>query len=94
MAGIFRWDNGELIPGTEGITPGRRIDLSSWNTGSHSLRFADFSRQRLWEAKFNLSWLDRARFSDANLARADFTESTLAGANLTGAILSSANLYF
>ncbi len=26
-ADIFRWDNGQVIPGTEGITPGPRVQL-------------------------------------------------------------------
>ena len=29
QADIFRWDNGQLIPGTEGITPGPGVNLSS-----------------------------------------------------------------
>ena len=26
-ADIYRWDNGQVIPGTEGITPGPGVDL-------------------------------------------------------------------
>jgi hypothetical protein len=25
-AQVYRWDNGQVIPGTEGITPGRQLD--------------------------------------------------------------------
>src|SRR5688572_7252822 len=46
QADIFRWDNGELIPGTEDIRPGPGVDLSSpmgeWNSPQRNLRFADF----------------------------------------------------
>ena len=47
QADIFRWDNGQLIPGTEGITPGPGVNLSSpygeWSSPQRNLRFADFS---------------------------------------------------
>ena len=42
-ADIFRWDTGELIPGTEGIEPGPGVDLAVWRTDDHNLRYADFS---------------------------------------------------
>jgi hypothetical protein len=29
QADIFRWDNGQLVPGTQGITPGPGVNLSS-----------------------------------------------------------------
>lgn len=41
-ADIFRWDNGELIPGTEGIALGPGVDLSRWNVQSgRALLYAD-----------------------------------------------------
>ena len=43
QADIFRWDNGQLIPGTEVITPGPGADLSGWSSPERNLRFADFS---------------------------------------------------
>ena len=43
QADIFRWDNGQLIPGTEGITPGPGVDLSEWSSPERNLGFADFT---------------------------------------------------
>ena len=40
-ADIFRWDNGQLIPGTEGITPGPGVMLDH-----HELAYADLRNQR------------------------------------------------
>ena len=85
QADIFRWDNGLVIPGTEGITPGPGIDLNNWNTDPHNLKYADFSGGLdLSGAGFANSWLDFANFQGLNLASASFYHSTLTGANLTG----------
>ena len=94
-ADIYRWDTGEVIPGTEGIEPGPGLDLSSqihwepevglvsdgpWNTGGHNLRYADFSNGvDLTGATFRRSWLDYSDFSGANLTNVD-----LGGAIVTG----------
>src|SRR5688572_17912435 len=68
LADIFRWDNGQLIPGTEGITPGPSVYLSDWNSTNHNLRYADFSAGLDFRgAQFYQSWLENARFSRANL---------------------------
>lgn len=83
-ADIFRWDNGRLIPGTEGITPqpGVRLDF-------RDLRFADLAKRNLHGSSFR----------HANLTRADLSESSLSGsdltlANLSQAVLVGANLEF
>ena len=91
-ADIFRWDDGQLIPGTEGITPGPGVNLSSqmreWSSPQRNLRFADFSGGLdFTEATFAHSWLDNSRFNGANL-----TNAVLVGASLTNADLSAANL--
>ena len=92
-ADIYRWDNGNVIPGTQGITPGPGVDLSYWNTAARNLRFADFSGGLdLTGSNFYFSWVDDADFSGANLTSAYFAESTLTNANLTGANLTSADL--
>ncbi len=92
-ADIYRWDNGQLIPGTEGITPGPGVRLDGWNTETHNLRYADFSGGLdLTEADFHESWLDGVDFSAANLALAGLYSSTLSDANLAGANLTHANV--
>jgi uncharacterized protein YjbI with pentapeptide repeats len=90
-ADIYRWDNGQVIPGTEGITPGQNIDLSLWNGDSHNLRYADFSGDLSFSNFFN-SWVDNARFINANLTGASLSNSTLTNANLTAANLTNAEL--
>jgi uncharacterized protein YjbI with pentapeptide repeats len=102
QADIYRWDNGELIPGTEGITPGPGVNLGSpigeWSSPQRNLRFADFSvALDLSQAVFSSSWLDNARFynanlTDANLSGATLTDASLRWATLTNADLSGTNL--
>jgi hypothetical protein len=45
-ADIYRWDTNQLIPGTQGIPPGPRVNLSSpmgeWSSPQRNLRFAEF----------------------------------------------------
>ena len=106
-ADIYRWDTGELIPGTEGIEPGPGVQLRAWNEDNRNLNYADFSGGLdLTEAEFGHmlflgnpqgSWLAYANFSDAMLVGADFGRSTLTAAdfsraNLTDAYLSHAGL--
>jgi hypothetical protein len=42
-AQIFRWDNGEICPGTEGVTPGPGLVLPNYRTVSRNLEYADLS---------------------------------------------------
>jgi uncharacterized protein YjbI with pentapeptide repeats len=81
QADIYRWDNGQLIPGTEGITPGRGGELDHRN-----LEFAELNETDLTDARFDSSNLTRARFFSATL-----TNSNLSAANLTEADLGNAN---
>ena len=61
QADILRWDTGEVIPGTEEIEPGPRLEMSGWNEESQNLRFADFSGGvDLTRSNFGGSWLDDA----------------------------------
>ncbi len=62
-ADIFRGDDGQLIPGTEGITPGPGVQLSEWDTNAKNLRYADFSGMNLSNSKLYFSWLDNADLS-------------------------------
>ena len=54
-ADIYRWDNGQLIPGTEGITPGPGVVLDH-----HELAFAALSERDLTGARFDFSNLTNA----------------------------------
>ena len=54
-ADIYRWDNGQLIPGTEGITPGPGVVLDH-----HELAFAALSERDLTGARFDFSNLTSA----------------------------------
>lgn len=76
-ADIYRWDNGQVIPGTEGITPGPGVQLDHLD-----LQYADLVR-------FDLSGAD---LSQSNLTSAIFHSSTLTGTNLSGANLTGAGL--
>ena len=76
-ADIYRWDTGEVIPGTEGIEPGPGVDLSHMD-----LEYADLS----------LGDLTGVNFEAANLANASLRSSTLTGANLIDVDLTSAYL--
>ena len=81
-ADIYRWDKGEVIPGTEEIVLGPETELSSWNTDAQNLRYGDFSGS-VWESRdltdsqFSGSWLDGARFINTNLTDANFAHSSL-----------------
>jgi hypothetical protein len=86
-ADIFRWDNGQLIPGTEGFTPGPGVDLSSpmgqWSSPQRNLRFADFSGGLdLTEASFWRSWLDNSDWYPPSAKRVKFAPATTAPAKL------------
>ncbi|MFO0911799.1 MAG: pentapeptide repeat-containing protein [Pirellulales bacterium] len=90
-AQIYRWDNGQLIPGTKGIAPGPGVALSGWKTDKRNLRFGDFQGD-LTAAKFTDSWLDDARFVGAKLSHAQLDHTSLQRANFQGADLTYANL--
>ncbi|MFO0897978.1 MAG: pentapeptide repeat-containing protein [Pirellulales bacterium] len=92
-AQILRWDNGQVIPGAEGITPGPGVQLDQWNTDAHNLRFADFAGSLdLSQANFHASWLESARFTGANLAGARLEAASLAAADLSGVVVKGASL--
>jgi uncharacterized protein YjbI with pentapeptide repeats len=81
-ADIYRWDNGQVIPGTEGITPGPGVRLDRVN-----LDFADFRSADLTGASLVNSRLSRANLANSNLSRSAFRHSTLTDANLIGAVV-------
>ena len=96
--GVFRWDNSQLIPGTEGIAPGPGVQLDH-----RELAFASLWRQDLSGSRFDLSNLTSADLSEsiltgaslnsANLTSVNLNSSKLTSADLTGANLSQASLY-
>lgn len=91
-ADIFRWDDGELIPGTEGIEPGPGVSL--WNL---DLTAANLASTNLANSFLSNSNLTNADLSAANLSRAIVSyfgePSTLENANLSAANLSDALLH-
>ena len=72
QADIKNWQTGETIPGTENITPGPGVNLSSWNTTSKNLDYAALMNMDLFNARFNNSWLKYANFNESNLKEARF----------------------
>jgi uncharacterized protein YjbI with pentapeptide repeats len=76
-ADITTWNNGQVIPGTQGIALGPGVDLSGWNTPGHQLEFAAF-------ASYNLT---NASFATSDIASAQFGHSILTGANFSGAVI-------
>jgi uncharacterized protein YjbI with pentapeptide repeats len=104
-AEIYRWDTGELIPGTESISFGSaRLNLSGWNTDARNLRFAElsgwhpiigesnFSNSDFSFARFHGSYLDGVNFSGANLTGASLHRATAIDAVFAGAILTDADI--
>ena len=73
-ADIFRWDNGQAIPGTQGIVAGPNISLKS-----KSLQFAELSNADLTNVQFDLANLTSARLSGATIAGATFYSTTSKG---------------
>ncbi|MCA9167147.1 MAG: pentapeptide repeat-containing protein [Planctomycetales bacterium] len=84
---VYRWDNGEVIGGTEqlSVIPGA-------NLSRLPLAYADFRNADLSGARFSESILVRANFQDADAADTSFQAANMLGANwensrITGAML-------
>jgi uncharacterized protein YjbI with pentapeptide repeats len=102
-ADVYRWDNNQLIPGTEGITPGPGVqldhrELEYARLESFVLIGANFELSNLTSARLDESNLTSANLSGANLTRATFrgrpnlTDANLTNANLTRAQLAATTL--
>lgn len=92
-AQIYNWLTGEVIPGTENITPEPEMYLRGWGNFQQNLRYADFSSNiDLHNANFSYCWLNYARFNGDNLSGVTYSYSDLGNADLTGAVLTNANL--
>ena len=83
-ADIYRWDTGEVIPGTEGITPGPGVQLDN--------RQLEYAKLGGWNPGEAID-LTGAIFEESNLTNAQLNVSTLTNANLKGANLRNANLF-
>jgi uncharacterized protein YjbI with pentapeptide repeats len=66
-ADIYRWDDGQLIPGTEGISAAPAVDLSYLQ-----LQYADLTGANLTSARFYATDLTSASFSGAAIDAANF----------------------
>ena len=82
---------GQVIPGTQGITPGPGIDLSNWNTSGHVLTYASLSNFNLANATFADSFLGSADLGNSDLTGAVFVDSDLRDAKFNGAIIKRAD---
>ena len=78
-ADVYRWDNGQVIPGTEGITPGPAVQLDH-----RQLQYADLRE----------SDLTGASFVQSDLTLASLNLSTLTDVNLSGAVILVANFAY
>lgn len=96
-AQIYNWDTGEVIAGTEGITPGPGLTLTSANlqyadfSGSLNLNGSDFQLSILDHARFNLADMTYSSFRFASLIESDFSNSDLSNVTLENADLTDAN---
>jgi uncharacterized protein YjbI with pentapeptide repeats len=85
--GIYRWDNGQLIPGTENITPAPGVDVSRMD-----LRYGNLAGYDLSSGNFNRTNLGNADLRNANLAQGSFDHASLADVQLANASLVNADL--
>lgn len=81
-ADIYRWDNGEVIPGTEGvdIVPGTRV----WNLDLH---FADLTNRDMSQIKFDYVHMAYAKLNGSDLTGTEFRNLSMPGVDFTGANL-------
>jgi uncharacterized protein YjbI with pentapeptide repeats len=90
-AQIYNDQTGQMIPGTQRITPGPGVDLNGWNTPGHELEFANLVSIDLTNASFATSDLTYASFLGSTLENSDFTNANLTNCNLSAASIDSAN---
>ena len=76
---IYRWDNGELIPGTEDIALIEGSDLAEF-----ALSYGDLSRRRLIAINMSGADLSQVAFDSSRLARVNLERSNLSNAILDG----------
>jgi uncharacterized protein YjbI with pentapeptide repeats len=76
---IYRWHTGEVIPGTEGITPGPGVQLDH-----HELAYANLRELNLTDSRFDNSNLNGAYLYNSALTNADLTGAVVTGTNFGG----------
>jgi uncharacterized protein YjbI with pentapeptide repeats len=76
QADIFRWDNGQLIPGTAGITPGPSAQLE---LDHRELKFANLEGLDLTGASLESSDLTGSTLRGAIVSNANFKDAVIAG---------------
>lgn len=96
-ADVVRRDNGAVIPGTEGITPGPGVDLSDLDLSfaalnNRNLTGGFFTASNLTSATFKSSLLTATDFTAANLSQADLDRATLTNTIFTNAIITGSIL--
>ena len=90
-ADILRWDNSKVISGTQGITLGPGVDLTTPTGGGRNLSFANLVATDLSAANFTGANLSHARFNALGGSGGVPPPSFLANTNFTGANISFAN---
>ena len=86
-ADIYRWDNGQVIPGTEGIAPGPGVQLDHMDLDSASLGGMDLTGANFEGSNLRSAWLYKATLTNSNLTGANFWDAELSEADLLGAIV-------
>ena len=89
----LRGRSGEIIPGTEGITPGPGVDLSR-----RDLRFAELNNvfgqgSTLQSARLTEADLSYADLNGANVTEGDFSNALITGTRLSSGGFSKEQLY-
>jgi uncharacterized protein YjbI with pentapeptide repeats len=84
FADIRMYHTGQIIPGTQGITPAPGIDLSGWNTPGHDLESANLQTTDLTNASFAASDLTSAEFAYSTLSNVNFSAAIVKGADFYG----------
>src|SRR5262245_50693022 len=96
-ADIYRWDNGQVIPGTESIFPTPGLWIGSTpaceyaNLALLDLSYSTFDETNLAYTTFAGSNLQYAQFNGPNLASANFVNADLSGAYIAAALTTHAN---
>jgi len=93
---ILNWQTGQVIPGTEGITPGPGADLRYWSSEAYNLRYADLTDAVVAGAFFRSTtgrgFTKEQLYSTASYKNRDLTGIQLGYNDLTGWNLAGQNL--
>lgn len=95
IAGIYRWDNGQLLTQKD-AEPGAdlsQLDLGFADLASSDLSDACFDHSDLTHAHLMVADLRNAAFRDATLTNVDLTGARITGADFAGSGITSGQLY-